>query len=182
MIFYWPILSSFQTFVGDMKILTTKATVDHINNMMPHCHGSEETLISCFSPQHVISACYYLLVECTNSTEYIMSSTQTSVITPSNTPLPTDMSSILTIQHTTVITASTTPTEMISTDSSAEDGGVPIAVVVSVIGAMVVIIIGLILLVIVLIVVFSWKNKVYKKSSRYMYIQIVMHLKGLFSA
>ena len=152
-----------------------RATDIHSNGMLPHCHGDEKTLISCFSPEPVIRTCHYLLVECTNSTEYIMSSTQTSVITPSNTPLPTDMSSTLTIQHTTVITASNTPTEMINTDSSAEDGGVPIAVVVSVIGAMVVIII-------VLIVVFSWKNKVYKKSSRYMYTQIVMHLKGLFSA
>ena len=156
-----------------MKISTMKATVIHSNGMFPQCDGDEKTLISCFSPKLVISPCYYLLVECSKYT-------QTSA--PSNTPLPTDMSSILTIQHTTVITASTTPTEMISTDSSAEDGGVPIAVVVSVIGAMVVIIIGLTLLVIVLIVVFSWKNKVYKKSSRYMYTQIVMHLKGLFSA
>ena len=169
---YWPIIS-FQTFVGEMKILTMKATAEHYNDMLPQCHGSEKTLISCFSSQPVISPCYYLLVEC---------NTYTHISAPSNTPLHTDMSSIPTIQHTTVITASTTPTEMISTDSSAEDGGVPIAVVVSVIGAMVVIIIGLILLVIVLIVGFSWKNKVYKKSSRYMHTQIVMHLKGLFSA
>ena len=178
---YWPILS-FQTFVGDMKIFTMKATSHHSGYMMPHCHGAEKTLISCFSPEPLINACYYLLVECTNSTEYIMSSTQSPVITDSNTPLPTDMSSILTIQHTTVITASTTPTEIMSAESSAEDGGVPIAVVAGVIGSMVVIIIGLILLVIVLIAGFSWKNKVYKKSSRYIYTQIVMHLKDLFSA
>ena len=155
-----------------MKISTMKAASIHFNYMIPHCNGTEKTLISCFSSEIVITSCYYLLVECRdlpNSTQYIMSSTQTPVITPSNTPLPTDMSSTLTVQHTTVITASNTPTEMISTDISAEDGGVPIAVVVSVIGAMVVIIIGLILLVIVLIVGFSWKNKVYKKSSRYMY-------------
>ena len=168
-----------------MKISTMRATDIHANSMLPHCHGDEKTLISCFSPEPVISTCHYLLVKCNglpNSSQYIMSSIYAQTSAPSNTPLPTDMSSTLTIQHTTVITASNTPTEMISTDSSAEDGGVPIAVVVSVIGAMVVIIIGLILLVIVLIVVFSWKNKVYKKSSRYMYTQFVMHLKGLFSA
>ena len=146
-----------------------KATAQHFSNMMPHCHGTEKTLISCFSPQHVITSIFYLLVECINSTEYIKSSTQTPVITASTTPLPTDMSSILTIQHSTVITASTTPTEIMSTESSAMDDGVPIAVVAGVIGSMVVIIIGLILLVIVLIVGFSWKNKVDKKSSRYMY-------------
>ena len=168
-----------------MKILTMRATSYHSSNMMPHCHGAEKTLISCFSSEPVIVSCYYLLVECRvppNSTKYIMSSIYTQTSASSSTPLPTDMSSALTIQHTTVITASTTPTEMISTDISAEDGGVPIAVVVSVIGAMMVIIIGLILLVIVLIAGFSWKNKVYKKSSRYIYTQIVMHLKDLSSA
>ena len=129
-----------------MKILTTKASGTHYSDMMPHCNRSEKTLISCFLPEPVITSCYYLLVECTNlpnSTEYIMSSTQTPVITPSNTPLPTDMS---------------------SAESSVEDGGVPIAVVAGVFGAMVVIII---LLVVVLIVVLSWKNKNSNMISRY---------------
>ena len=140
-----------------MKILTMKATADHSNGMLPHCHGAEKTLISCFSPQPIISTCYYLLVECTNS------STQTPAITASNTSLPTDMSNTLTIQHTTqtsVITASL-PTDMSGT--STEDGGVPIAVVAGIIGALVVI---FVLLVTVLIVVFSWKSK---KSGRYIH-------------
>ena len=139
-----------------MKILTMKATDIHYNGMLPHCHGSEKTLISCFSPEPVISTCYYLLVECRSN--YIMSSTQTPVITPSNTPLPTDMS-----------------------DTGMENGGVPIAVVAGVIGAMVVIIIGLILLVVVLIVVLSRKNKDYKNSSTISRYIIQIHY-ILFSA
>lgn len=87
-----------------------------------------------------------------------MSSTQTSVITPSNTPLLTDVS---------------------GTEKSSEDGGVPIAVFAGVIGTMVVIIIGLILLVVVLIVALSWKSKDYNMTSRYTFC---MHLKVLFSA
>ena len=158
-----------------MKILTMKAASFHYNNMMPHCNGTEKTLINCSSPElYIISTCYYLLVECRdlpNSTPYIMSSTQTSVITPSNTPLPTDMSSTPTVQHTIqtpVITTSKTPTEMSCKESSVEDGGVPIAVVAGVIGALVVIIIGLILLVVVLIVVLSQKNS--------MNFRYIMHL------
>ena len=97
-----------------MKISTIKASPSHYSGMLPHCHGAEKTLISCFSPEPVVTACYYLLVECTNSTEHVMNSTQTPVITLSNKPLPTDMS---------------------GAESSTEDGGVPIAVVTGVIGA-----------------------------------------------
>ena len=98
-----------------------------------------------------------------------MSSTQTPIVTPFNTPLPTDMSSTWTVQHTTktpVITSNTAlPTDM--SDTRTENGGVPIAVVAGVIGAMVAIIIGLILLVVVLIVVLSRKNKNSSTISRY---------------
>ena len=96
-----------------------------------------------------------------------MSSTQTPATTPSNT---TSMSSTLTVQHTTqtpVITASNTPlptpTDMSGTET--EDGGVPIAaaVVAGVIGAIVVI------FALLVTVVFSWKNK---KSGRYLHICI----------
>ena len=153
----------FQTFVGDMKILTMKATADHFNSMMPHCHGAEKTLISCFSPEPVVTACYYLLVKCTNSTEHIMSSTQTPVITASNTPLPTGMSSTLTVQHTTwtpVITVSNTPlptpTDMSGTKS--DGGGGPIAGI----AVAIVVLILLILLVIVLIVIISRKKRHHK--------------------
>ena len=143
-----------------------KATAKHFSNMMPHCHGDEKTLISCpFTSENVIALCYYLLVECTNlpySTEYSMSSTQTSVITASNTPLPTDISSTLTVQHTTqtpVITPSNAPlpTDTSSTETET-DGGVPIA---GIAGAIVVLIL-LILLVIVVIVIISLKNRHHK--------------------
>ena len=146
-----------------MKISTMKATDIHANGMLPQCNGDEKTLISCFSPEPVISACYYLLVECTNSTQYIMSSTQTSVITPSNVPLPTDISSTLTVQHTTqtpVIAVSNTPL-MTPTDMSGtgtEDGGIPIVGI----AVAIVVLILVILLVIVLIVIISQKNRHHK--------------------
>ena len=116
------------------------------NSTILHCSGAEETLISCFLPDTWITSCYYLLVGCKdllNSREHIMSSTQTPVITASNTPLP--------------------PVYMSGIESSSEDGGVPIAMVAGVIGAIVVII-GIILLVVVLIVVLSQKNKEYKNN------------------
>ena len=145
-----------------MKISTTKANTQHFSNMMPHCHGAEKTLISCFSPEDGIVGCYYLLVECTNSTEYIMSGTETSVITPSNTPLPNDISSTQTVQHTTqtpVITASNTPLPTDTSGTETEDGGgVPIT---GIAGAIAVLIL-LILLVIVLIVIISLKNRHHK--------------------
>ena len=116
------------------------------NSTILHCSGAEETLISCFLPDTLITSCYYLLVGCKdllNSREHIMSSTQTPVITASNTPLPTDTS---------------------GTESSTEDGGVPIAMVAGVIGAIVVINFGIIMLVVVLILALSQKNKEYKNS------------------
>ena len=149
--------------VGDMKIFTVKATAGHSNDMMPHCHGAEKTLISCFSPEPVVTACYYLLVKCNNSTEHIMSSTQTLVIRASNTPLPTGMSSTPTVQHTTrtpIITVSNTPlptpTDMSGTKS--DDGGVPIAGI----AVAIVVLILVILLVILLIVIISRKNRHHK--------------------
>ena len=114
----------------------------HKSSTILHCSGAEETLISCLLPDTSMSTCYYLLVECRDppdSTEYI---TQTPVIITTNTPLPNDMS---------------------GTESSTEDGGIPIAVVAGVFGATVVVII---LLAIVLIVILLQKYKNSSVSSR----------------
>ena len=136
--------------VGDMKIFTVKATADHSNGMVPRCHGAEKTLISCFSPEPVITSCYYLLVECTNSTEYITSSSLT-VHHPTQTPMQTP-----------VLTPSNTPTDTSVTESEDDDGGVPIAVVVAGIILAMVVITTLILLLIVKIVILKKKKKKYR--------------------
>ena len=108
------------------------------NSTILRCSGAEETLISCFLPDTSTSTCYYLLVECKDlpdSTEYI---TQTPVIITTNTPLSTNILS--------------------GTESSTEDGGVPIAIVGGVIGAMVVVIV--LLLVVIVVLSHKYKNKV----------------------
>ena len=164
-----------------MKISTMKATGIHANGMFPQCNGDEKTLISCFSPEPTINACYYLLVECTNSTEYstqtpaitasntplptgmsstltVQHTTQTPVITPSNTPLPTGMNSTLTVQHTTRTPVINTPLPTDMSGTGTEDGGIPIVGI----AVAIVVLILLILLVIVLIVILSWKNRHHK--------------------